>query len=82
MASQPVFFQDGLLTSFLLQKGNYILWEPNFESPEWQWEKKYLQPHLIAPACLKAFYDVFFSQYPSSNVNTQVWLSPQILPAK
>lgn len=64
MASQPVFFQDGLLTSFLLQKGNYILWEPNFESPEWQWEKKYLQPHLIAPACLKAFYNVFFFSVP------------------
>lgn len=63
MGSQPVFFQDGLLTSFMLQKGNYILWEPNFKSPEWQWEKN-ISNHISELACLKALYSVFFFSAP------------------
>lgn len=37
MVIQPLSFQEALLTGFLLQEGNYVLWEPNFESPVWWW---------------------------------------------
>lgn len=32
---QPLSFQEGLLTGFLLHKGNHVPWEPNFVSSAW-----------------------------------------------